>query len=320
MLHCLWNNPLRSPAWPWLRAVSIVSDGAPNVSANVDSRAGCRRVRPLLPFLRALQSVSSDRQKIELMSENPTLFWAHSIYAQPDAPAKWLIEARLLARESDMEIAARLGCTPDIIKCYHDTFFDVREKLDFRDYILHAVFGEAIYRGLHERQHDLLWKMFGYFGGPYVIDAVSSRLINATWANTPADAASFFQDAALNVMKHKAAVAAITVPINSETNLDLIGAFVKYVEIERTTESQGQAKDQIIDNIQKAMELIPFQVISEDRPLSGLLEKYDNSAVELNTDELMTVAVGADLPYADMLLSMQFPPPPAIAQAAEETR
>lgn len=319
MLHCLWNNPLRSPSWPWLRAISVV-DGATGVTPNVDGRAGCRRVRPLLEFVRGLRQAGDDRQKLQLAALYPTLFWAHSIYAQPDSPAKWLVEARLLARENDMEIASRLGCQPEIIKCYHDVFFDVREKLDYRDYILHAVFGEAIYRGLHERQHDLLWKMFGYFGGPYVIDAVSSRLINAAWANTPSDATSFFQDTALNVMKHKAAVAAITVPINSETNLDLIAAFVKYVEIERTTESQGQAKDQIIDNIQKAMESIPFQVISEDRPLNGLLEKYDKSAVELNTDELLAVAVGADLPYADMLLDMHFPPPPVVVQAAEETR
>lgn len=274
-------------------------------------------MRPLIKYLKAYNQCHDDQQKLELASHQPDLFWAHSIYQQPDGVAKWLIEARLLARESDMEISARLGCTVGIVRSYHDNFFDVRPKLDFRDYILHAVFTEAIYRGLHERQHDLMWKMFGYFGGPFVIDAVSSRLINPTWANSANDASSFFQDVTLNVMKHKAAVAVITVPINAETNLDLIATFVKYVEIERTTESQGQAKDQIVDNIQKCMELIPFKVISEDRPISGILEQFDKSAVELNSAELLAVSVGAELPYADMLLNMHFPPPPALAKAQE---
>lgn len=317
MLSCLWNNPLRSPSWPWQRANGILHEDAPKLSANTDGRAAVSRVRPLLRYLEAYDKCHTDQQKLELATREPDIFWAHSIYQQPDGPAKWLIEARLLARESDMEISARLGTTPGIVRSYHDYFFDVRPKLDFRDYILHAVFTEAIYRGLHERQHDLLWKMFGYFGGPHVIDAVSSRLINPTWAGSPSDAAAFFQDTVLNVMKHKAAVAIITVPINAETNLDLISTFVKYVEIERTTESQGQAKEQIIDNLQECLQMIPFQVISEDRPIRGVLERFDRSAVELNSEELLAVSFGAELPYADMMVDMQFPPPPALTKAQE---
>jgi hypothetical protein len=288
-----------------------IHDGTnPGLSFKRDGKEGCRRVRPILRYLRAWRQCSNDAERAQLAGHCPYLFWAHTIYLQDNAPAKWLIEARLLARESDYEIASRIGMSPEIIKCYHDTFFDVREKLDYRDYVIAMVFGEAAFRGLSERQHDLLWKMFGYLGGPFVIDSVSSRLINASWCNSSEAAGSFWQDIALNVMKHKAAVATLVVPINSETHLDLISAFVKYVEIERTTDSQGQARDQIVDNIQQTLTLLSFSVVSQEKPIQGLLEPYDKSGVELHTDEMITLSMGGQLPYAEMLKNMHFPPPP----------
>lgn len=310
MLEQLWHNPLRSPVWPWLRATGIVDGTFPGLSYHRDGREGCKRIRPIIRYIRAWRRCTSDAERAQLALHCPHLFWAHSIFLQDNAPAKWLIEARLLARESDYEIASRIGCSPEIVKCYHDTFFDVREKLDFRDYVTSMVFGEAAFRGLSERQHDLLWKMFGYLGGPFVIDSVSSRLINASWCNSAEAATSFWQETALNAMKHKAAVATLVVPINSETHLDLIGAFVKYVEIERTTDSQGQARDQIVDNIQQTLTMLSFSVVSQDKPLTGVLEQYDKSGVELHTDEMITLSLGGGLPYADMLKNMHFPPPP----------
>ena len=318
MLEQLWHNPLRVPAWPWLRAMGIHDGTNPGLSFKRDGQEGCRRVRPILRYLRAWRQCTNDAERTQLAMQSPWLFWAHSIYLQDNGPQKWLIEARLLARESDYEIASRVGCSPEIVKCYHDTFFDVREKLDFRDYIVAIVFGEAAFRGLSERQHDLLWKMFGYFGGPFVIDSVSSRLIAASWCNSAETAAGFWQDIALNVMKHKAAVATLVVPINSETHLDLIGAFVKYVEIERTTDSQGQARDQIVDNIQQTMSMLAFSVVSNEKPLVGVLEEYDKSAVELHTEEMIAISLGSPLPYGDLLKTMHFPPPPLQLEVTAE--
>lgn len=312
MLDALWHNPFRSPSWAWRRANAIHTGSQPGLTMKRDGKPGMKRVRPLMRYLRGWQKCHNDIQKAELAAHEPKLFWAHSVFMADDAPVKWLIEARLLARETDNEIAARLGCDPSIVACYHDTFFDVREKINYRDYIINSVFGEACYRGLSERRHDLLWKLFGYYGGPHVLDTVSSRLGGSVWCNSPEQASKFLQDTAINAMKQKAAIAALTVPINSETHIDLIESFVKYVEIERNTESQGQARDQIVDNIQATLEALPFAAYKGAASLKGTLEQYDNTSVELRTDELLAASLGAQLPYADMLTTMCFPPPPAL--------
>ena len=124
-----------------------------------------------------------------------------------------------------------------------------------------AFWAEPRCTACRRRDHDLLWKLFGYLGGPYVLDAMISDIPHPTWANRAEDIPGFFQHTAISIMKMRAAIAAVCAPSDQRAQLDLIEAFVKYVEIERTTDSTGNAQDQVQEGLQQLLESLPFAAI-----------------------------------------------------------
>lgn len=307
MIAFVASNPWRVPQWRWMRAVNIL-EGGPETTARRDTPEGCKWIRRAKHFKTALDEARHEQQQLSLALEQPDLFWAYYAFSNPMLPARWAIEAHLLARETNREIAFRNGCDELVVEAYEALFFNVREKINHREYVVTSVFGDAVQRGLNERQYDLLWKLFGYAGGPHVLDSLISKLPTGLWASRPDNVASFFQDVAIDMMKKKAAVAALTVPVNSSTHLHLIEAFVKYVEVERTTDSMGKAQDQILANISALLSGMPFKMgnhvgAHDDNPIA----EYDRTSVELRNDELVVVAAGHSLPGQAMLQDLTFP-------------
>ena len=235
------------------------------------------------------------------------MFWAHSIWLEEKAPTRWAIEARILAGESDKEIAERMGVDEDVIQAYEAVFFNVRELLLKRDYIVNVVMADAVTRGLTERQYDLLWKLFGYHGGTYVLDAVISKFSVTEKPPRPEAVGAFFQEFAVNTVKHKAAIATLTIPINTHTQIALIESFVKYVEIEKNSENAGKAHSTIVENIGAMMAALPFKVGTKLDSVDAKMLPYDDSAAELTSAELMTVAAGGKLSNQQDIANLRFP-------------
>jgi hypothetical protein len=309
MLNHLASNPWRPPDWRWHRALGII-DGMPRSTPQRDGdKDSCKWINRATRFKRAIDGAATDRAKLTVALRYPDIYWAHWIRILDEdthhQTIRYSIEARLLARESSNNIGYRHGCDPLVVEAYEALFFNVRDRLHNRDFIVAGVLGEAVHRGLTERQYDLLWKLMGYCCGPHLLDALIGKLVNPGWANRPEDVPQVLQDAAINLMKMKATVASLLVPVNSNTYLALIESFVKYVEIERTTDSAGKAADQILTNIDAMLQSIPFAVGTN--VASGATLSYDHTHVELRQDELLLAGAGADLPHRRMLESMQFP-------------
>lgn len=303
----LSTNPWRVPQWRWLRAVNI-TEGGPGTTARRDTPDGFKWISRARRFKTLRDAAATERLLLELSLDESDIFWAHYAWLNENSPVKWAIEAHLLARETNREIGFRTGCAESIVDAYENLFFNVREKLNYREYVINVVLRDSVNNGLNERNPDLLWKLFGYCGGPLVLDAMIGRLVNPMWASRPDDVPMFFQDAALNLMKKKAAVSALTVPVSASTQLHLIEAFVKYVEIERTTDTMGKAQDQILGNINAMLAQIPFNIGSKvgahkDSPL----REWDESAIELSSAEMMQVAAGQNLPGYARLRHLEFP-------------
>ena len=175
---------------------------------------------------------------------------------------------------------------------------------------MNSVFAESVSRGLTGRDFDLLWKLAGYLCGPTMLDLMINPLGNVQRASSPDGAARCFGDIAASLLKKKAAFAAITVPVNEQTQMNLINAFTKLVEIERNSDSPGQANDQILQGIDAMMASLPFAVATEREGLAqqppGVAE-FDHTAVELRSDELIFVAAGGSLRNAELLKQLSFP-------------
>lgn len=307
MLQALKDNPRRSPNWRWLRAVQI-DTGGPRASKALDGADGFAWIRRATRLKRRHALAANRPHEIySLVRTDKDLFWAHSIWADDKAPTRWAIEARILAGETDADIARKVGCEPGVIDAYAAVFFDVREKLAHQEYIVNVVMADAVTRGLTERQYDLLWKMFGYKGGAYVLDAMISKFTDISKPQKAEDVSAFFQESAINSMRHKAAIAAFTVPINTHTQLLLLDAYVKYVEIERTTDNATKASTNIVQNIGTMLSTLPFKIGTKLDSEGAKMVPFDNSAAELRGDELMIVAAGGKLTNQPALENLRFP-------------
>jgi hypothetical protein len=300
-------SPRRAPNWRWLRAVQIDAGGK-RATRVLDGAEGFAWIRRLVRLKRHYERANRSQDAVyALMLRDHDLFWAHSMWVDEKAPTRWGIEARVLAGETDEEIAAKLGTEPGVITAYVNAFFDVREKLNNSDYVINVVMADAVTRGLQERHYDLLWKMLAYQGGPFVIDSVINRFISIGRPDSSNGVAGFFQDAAINSMKYKAALATMTVQINTHTQLPLIDSFVKYVEIERTTDSASKAQSSIIDNIGAMLAAMPVKVGTKLDSAAVKMLPFDNNAAELRGDEMLIIASGGALENTADLQTLNFP-------------
>ena len=155
------NSPRRAPHWRWLRAVEIDGGGAKATRAR-DGEEGFHWIRRAMRLKRHYDRAGGRPEAFYALAlRDSELFWAHSIWVEDKAPTRWGIEARVLAGESNEEIAAKIGTEPEVIGAYVDVFFDVRKRLMNLDYVQNVVMADAVTRGLQERQYDLLWKLIG---------------------------------------------------------------------------------------------------------------------------------------------------------------
>lgn len=301
------QSPRRSPHWPWLRAVQI-DRGGRAASRKIDGVAGFRNIRRALRLKRHFDRAGNNPEKMyALMLRDSGLFWAHSLWLDDKAPTRWTIEARIIAGETNAEIAQKLGTEEDVIAAYADVFFDVRDKLENLDYVVSVILADAVTRGLQERQYDLLWKMVAFQGGTHALNAILSRFISISKPRSPDEVAGFFQDSAINSVKYKAAIATMTVPVNTHTQLALIDSFVKYVEVERTTDNATKAQNSIIENIGAMLRSMPIRIGTKLESRENKLLPYDDSAAELRGDEIMTVVSGGAIENAEAIQQLKFP-------------
>jgi hypothetical protein len=308
MLDLLFCNPWRPvDAW-WQRAVGFGDNGDTWPSGRKDSWRGNSWIRQAHRFRHALAEAGTYQDQLEVIIKYPAIYYAHWIFEQGttnNRSIRWAIEARILARQSNEEIARKNGCSPDAIEAYESLYFNVRDRLNYRDFVLNSVLGQAAVCGIQPSDQGLLWKLVGYLAGPYVLDAMISHFPNPLWAYRQEDVPAFFQDAAINILKKKTAIAAMTVPVENHSHMHLIEAFVKYVEIERTTDSMGKAQDQIQENLQGLLESLPFTAVGIAD--AKRLQHYDTGAAELRTDELLITAIGGEIPGIERLQELRFP-------------
>lgn len=308
MLKSCKDYDKRFPHWRWARACEIDAGGH-KTTRRLDGPEGFMWIRRALKTKRRVERAAGRQDALyAAMLRDPEMFWAYSIWAEDKNQMRWALEARVLAQETDEAIAEKMGSEPGIVNAYINVFFDVREKLHRPDYVQTVILGDAVTRGLNERHYDLLWKMMALQGGEFALDAAINRGPSVAKPTSADEVGGFLQDFAINTMKYKAALAAVTIPVNSHTQLPLIEAFVKYVEIERTTDNATKAQHSIIDNIGQMLVGLPFKVGTKLDSEGAKMLPFDGQAAELRGDEMMIIATGGTLDAsAEEISKLDFP-------------
>jgi len=136
---------------------------------------------------------------------------AHEI-AQRDNPRRWEIQARLLAKQSDAEIAVRCSLSPDVISYYETFFFNVRPRLRAWVWVCDEVIGPGLQNGFADHEAGPLWMAFAYHGGPLVLDALLDAFHVAWRPGEPATLSVYLRPNVGITPQIQAAVAAAILP------------------------------------------------------------------------------------------------------------
>lgn len=157
-------DPLRPAAFRWARAQRRLLLG---------DRLDPRYDDPLTALVLDYQRTICDT---ELPPKCPAprfrlLHRAHRVYAENGEP-RWELEARLLAGQSDREIARRLGVTRGLVRRYEQIFCTCRDRLRASDCILFTFIGRGPIDGFAPGDLGGVWKWTGYFGGPHMLDGI----------------------------------------------------------------------------------------------------------------------------------------------------
>jgi len=168
-------NPFRSPSWRFNRVFELI-DGPP-FRCRPSRLDDDRFTSGYYYFLLDNQCTDWKNTGDTLSDQDPALVQAHMLRWSPNAEDRAIVEARILAGETDAAIGKRLGLMPEAVDWYEDLFFCVRDRLGCSSWIrkiIRDMGGEMPHYGqdtLTERQRHTVYRLFGHYGGPYILDA-----------------------------------------------------------------------------------------------------------------------------------------------------
>jgi hypothetical protein len=162
------------------------------------------------------------------------LFQAHGFWAAGDAPPRWALEARLLTREPLETIAAKSGLATEVVEAYEALFFQVRDHLQARDYILLQVIGPRAARGPRSYELDVLWKLLAYHGGPLLLDVMLSPIppLDLVAPEAGSDVDTAVDEMIRGSLWQKLLVAVTTLQLTSRNQVDVFRLYLRCVRLE----------------------------------------------------------------------------------------
>ena len=165
-------NPFREPEWRWVRACWLVKPGKEFSSETDDAETG-RALR----FVRALANCTNGEAQAELARRMPGWYRANEIY-KTGGPTRWLIESRILAGQTLLEVARAMGLSSAAVYWYEKVFFNVVERLEATDYIQKKIIGKTAFDSITAEDTEVLLKLLAYYGGPVVLEASLPYVLN----------------------------------------------------------------------------------------------------------------------------------------------
>lgn len=286
------ENPWRPGDWRWQRASLLAADEIAR-NRRLDDPVVVRLER----FARAVLVAENPADATSLALREPDIYWAYQLYRQDDPARRSEVEARILGGESREAIAGKTGISVKMLAAYEDAFYDVRDKLPHRSYVLHTLIGTALHRGMQERDYPLIWKYLSFTHGVMVFEAFMHHAIQPTRPTDADGVRACLTDGGRNALLRKQWTAATTVPVNTFTQLDILKVYAEFLKHERDADKDGGgggASNSIVNNIQAVIQMLPIDVGAFTKPRvdSPVMAKYDASSAELSTPQLMLAVQG----------------------------
>ena len=309
-------NPHRSPRWRYERIVDLVDKRqAPNPTRD-DSMVveGYKFVEAWTKAHDAEDEEDVEDRKRRIFMKWPGLFYSYETYLMPDDD--WVgevIEARILAGQSNEEIADKLCMLPNAIDWYEQLFFNVRDRLKYQDYISRKVIGPLIAAGLQNVASGTTAKYFAYFAGPNVLNYILDGY-NAGDARPGQneDLRPFFEKYVSTNLGARMATSINPLEINKFNFEHLVDIYTKMLDTARRAQQDMGVKTNIEENVNIMLGAIPWSVGKERQEQldNSKLGDYMGHSVEPRASDMLQIASGEDPLHLAGMMDKQLPPPP----------
>lgn len=313
------GNFFRSPSWRWDRVVSLVD--RPSVPGRCTRQDDEFIRRGKTFYLQLRGNRSRDRRRL-LFREEPGLYYAIDFHRRQieDPESALLLQARILTAETDENIAKTIGLTPDTVCWYERMFFNVRDRLIYKDWIVRQVIMPALMRHPAMQSgkdqvvnpshlYDGTLKLFAYFGGPHAADIMISGFQSGRKLMEPDKWQTWFDEQWAMTFRKRMASASPVFEVNRYNITELFGVYTRLLEIEKKAASgqtpqnvQEQAANTLLAELPWA-----FGAEAAKRYADTEIGRQDQEAEELRDDELLTAARGEKV--AVEKLGDEFPAP-----------
>ena len=161
-------DPSVTPCWRWQTAQKLARD--PSLVTQSDD--------PLIQEAATYLRTGDERCFLILHS-------ARQIFEE-DGLRRAEMEARILAKQSDAEIAESCHVSPQLVALYHDMFFWVRSYLK-TDWCIHHTIGNGRHTGFTNQELRQLWAKYALAGGPVVVDELVRSYRSAAQPDDPVE-------------------------------------------------------------------------------------------------------------------------------------
>jgi len=245
-----------------------------------------------------LDRCNDDSDRLAALDAFPDLYEAYMLYDASDTATenKWELEARILARELVAGISRKLGVSEKVMDIYGRIFFDVKDRLDAPSLITHTVIGRGVQTGLAEREYDCLWKLFGYWCGPAVLDMFVYKFNSPQHASTPDSARSSLRDFTKDTVELKGAVTMLTTPVNWQSRELIMNLWKDLMTIEVQAGASGTGGESFMQSVEDMTNSFCGLFVKYrpgvDEAIDTTITDLEKSGPRLRSSELAAIGMG----------------------------
>lgn len=284
-------DPMRTANWRSARAMGLLATSPPGRPSTHDDSY----VVDIYRFLKRRQS-SKDGGLSELFPEYPGLWYAYQLYNESGETTRGVIEARILAGQTNEQIAEYYGTIPDTIEYYEAAFFAVRDRLKQKDWILRQIYGPNA-EHLAQREKATLLQLFAYHGGVPLLELLLSGFDSEnTIEGSSVD--GFMDRHVASTLRRRSATGLMTAEINRYNITELLNTHMRLVELSsegknKSIGMQTAVQDNIVGLLQQISWLVGSGIDVKTTMANTPVGKFSETAVQLRADEELALALGS---------------------------
>ena len=324
------NSPFRRPDWRNQRVMRIL-DGSRNRCDTSDDQF----IKDLRKYRTKIRKNPDPAKRREIEEEMGPVAWADRIFSGREdrvlGRRACMIECRILAKQTNEEIAEEVGGTVEMVEYYEALFFDIRDRYKAHDWILGEIlvpsFDHAMQAGPNNAFNaqngpsislpyfDATLRFFAYYGGPLVYDFAASGFRRDSQIKRREQTGLWFDDSWLNRVRQRSGAAAHGFEINKYNVVELFAVHAKIIEIIRAKDDEHKKQSDINQAVTAMVSGMTWAIgTPADVAANRRLAKEEKTAfilpsVELRDDELALVNSGSRLDHLDELQDMVMPAP-----------